>query len=548
MRTYKYIALAAISLLFAACEKDDITPSAQNDTDAVRINASIGHVNTRIALDGENVSFAEGDKILVENQSRTSNNKAIYTLTSGEWETSSPLYWTNGVNNFRAVYPYNASFDEFIIPMNQMDLSGADWMIATNTLNKPDSGYVLDLRFQHQLSMVTVEIANVGTELKSPAYTLDIAVFFPNSETAENSHIQFEGPYVYPSMTYPNSPVYDKLSMMKAILRPGKYPADSKFMQISIAEKTFDVKANDLLVTEGLKPGFDYKFKINIGKDLVEVVDVDVTPWIEVAPFEGIAVSAAVADKANATGFENGQTMTVAAVAGGTTTSVNYIYNQTMQEWRTTEALMVNDLTEITSVNAWIGYPGISKTSYAITSNDFLTDVPNKICDQTTGLMPFDWMVPSSVIALPAKSNPKIDVEFIHAMSKVTINSISYASEFETKPVLEELAFVSRPCLSYDPATGNFTTGSQNGVDYAKVLPYVLGAYSYSALVVPNSSEGVTETTLLTLKVNGVEQVVKINGAIEPGKHYTFNLKIASKYAQLEPVETDLGWNDEVEL
>lgn len=342
-------------------------------------------------------------------------------------------------------------------------------------------------------------------------------------------------------------------------MRPGKYLADSKFMQINLAHETspgvysyptLDVKANNLLVNEGLKPGYDYKFKVNIGKDYVEVLDVVVTPWVEVPATEGIAIGGVVADNAHAVVFEDGQIMTVAAVVGGTNTSVQYIYDAAAEEWQTTAPLMVNDLTEITSINAWVGYPSVSSAACAtaISSNDFLTDVANKVCDQSTGLLPFDWMVAKDAIALPTKSNSKFDVEFIHAMSKVTITAIYYTSDFESIPAFGDLAFISRPCLSYDNATGKFTTGSQNGIDYVKVIPYANGVDSYSALLVPNSSEGVTETNLLTLKVNGVEQKVMLNSALEPGKHYTFQLVLMPKSAELVPVEVDLGWNDEVEL
>lgn len=558
MRTYKYIALAAMGLLFAACEKDDITPSAQNDTDAVRINATIGSMMTRTVTDGENVSFVDGDKILVKNLSRTVDNQTVYTKNATGWEAESTLLWTNGSNSFKAVYPANADFDFFNIPAEQTDLSSADWMIATATATKP-ANHVLDLTFQHQLALVTVEIAQVGTEYSSANYTLKPAYFYPNEMTAENSHVGFISGHVVSSMTYPNSPVADKKSVWRAVMRPGKYLADSKFMQINLAHETspgvysyptLDVKANSLLVNEGLKPGYDYKFKVNIGKDYVEVLDVVVTPWVEVPATEGIAIGDVVADNAHAVGFEDGQIMTVAAVVGGTNTSVQYAYNAAAEEWQTTAPLLVNDLTEITSINAWVGYPSVSSSACAtaISSNDFLTDVANKVCDQSTGLKPFDWMVAKDAIALPTKSNSKFDVEFIHAMSKVTITGMGYRAEYDPLPVFADLAFISRPCLTYDNATGKFTTGSQNGIDYVKVIPYDNGMYSYSALLVPNSSEGVTETTLMTLKINGVDQKVMMNSALEPGKHYTFYLLLSHKSAELVPVDVNLGWNDEVEL
>lgn len=550
MRTYKYIALAAMGLLFAACEKDDITPSAQNDTDVVRINASIGSVTTRTELDVENVSFVDGDKIYVENASRTTKNTANYTLTAGVWETSTPICWTNGMNTFRAVYPANASFETFAIPQDQSNLSAADWMIANTTVAKSDASDAVNLTFQHQLSMVTVEIDYVGSEYKGDGCKLLSGYFYPNETTVDNQHVTFAESYVQASMTHPNSPVFDKQSVWRAVLRPGKYLADSKFMQINIqGVPALNVKANDLLVSEGLKAGYDYKFKVKIGKDLVEVTGVEVTPWIEVEMGDGLAFNEdALSHSVSAAGFENGQIMTVVAKTSSTTSSAQYTYNESLQKWVTSAALIVNDINEVTDVYAWVGYPSTTANySAAITSNEYLTDAAGKICDQSAGYQAKDWMVAKSAIALPTKANGQIDVEFVHAMAKVTLNSITYSSEFETTPSVTNVRFISRPCLSYDNATGIFATGSQNGVDYASVIPYVVGT-TYSALLMPNSSENPAETKIMTLKVNGVEQSVTMTGALEPGKHYTFDLKVTVKGAVLVPVDADLGWNDEVEL
>ena len=68
MKTYnKYIALAAMALTFAACtQEEDFTP--QMDGDAVKINATIGAMQTRVAYEADGATnFINGDEICVQN-------------------------------------------------------------------------------------------------------------------------------------------------------------------------------------------------------------------------------------------------------------------------------------------------------------------------------------------------------------------------------------------------------------------------------------------------------------------------------------------------
>ena len=85
MKTLRYIALAALTLSFVACEQEDINPAVQGDPDAVTINATIGNMQTRVAYSGDNgvTNFVNGDAIKVVNLMRTSKNEATYTTTDG---------------------------------------------------------------------------------------------------------------------------------------------------------------------------------------------------------------------------------------------------------------------------------------------------------------------------------------------------------------------------------------------------------------------------------------------------------------------------------
>ena len=121
MKTLRYIALAALTLSFAACEQEDINPAVQGAPDAVKINATIGALQTRVAY-GENgvTNFVHGDAIKVVNLMRTSKNEATYTTTDGtNWTTTDAMVWnSSSKNKFQAWYPVAeySSYDTFTIP------------------------------------------------------------------------------------------------------------------------------------------------------------------------------------------------------------------------------------------------------------------------------------------------------------------------------------------------------------------------------------------------------------------------------------------------
>ena len=155
----KYIVLAAMALTFAACtQEDDFTP--QTDSDAVKINATIGKLQTRVAYgDDGTTNFINGDKICVQNILRESKNIATYTFDGNTWTTTDALAWNGGTaeSQFQAWYPATASFDKFTLPTNQKsieDLSVADWMTAsTSAMVKPDDK-TINLAFEHKLAKI----------------------------------------------------------------------------------------------------------------------------------------------------------------------------------------------------------------------------------------------------------------------------------------------------------------------------------------------------------------------------------------------------------
>ena len=272
MKTLRYIALAALTLSFAACEQEDINPAVQGDPDAVKINATIGALQTRVAY-GENgaTTFTNGDAIKVVNLMRTSKNEATYTTTDGtNWTTTDAMVWnSSSKNKFQAWYPVAdySSYDTFTIPTDQSDatkLASADWMTAsTEEIDKPGNG-VLDLNFQHRLAKVTVNLTFSSQYPEGYQHVSDFT-FYTNEETQQAI-----------------TALANSETSYTAILRPGEYADESSFIYLmmdSIDEHYVLGKTTTSAIN--LEAGKHYTFTLKVGKDVVSIDDVTVADWNE---------------------------------------------------------------------------------------------------------------------------------------------------------------------------------------------------------------------------------------------------------------------------
>lgn len=272
MKTLRYIALAALTLSFAACEQEDINPAVQGDPDAVKINATIGALQTRVAY-GENgaTTFTNGDAIKVVNLMRTSKNEATYTTTDGtNWTTTDAMVWnSSSKNKFQAWYPVAdySSYDTFTIPTDQSDatkLASADWMTAsTGEIDKPGNG-VLDLNFQHRLAKVTVNLTFSSQYPKGYQHVSKFT-FYTNEQTQQAI-----------------TPLANSETSYTAILRPGEYADESYFIYLmmdGIEEHLVLGKTTTAAIN--LEAGKHYTFTLKVGKDVVSIDDVTVADWNE---------------------------------------------------------------------------------------------------------------------------------------------------------------------------------------------------------------------------------------------------------------------------
>lgn len=297
MKTYRYITLAAMALTFAACSQDeDFAP--QTDCDAVKINATIGTMpQTRLAYgdkdnnNQETTTFENGDKIRVQNTKRTTKNVASYTYNGSSWSTTDFLVWNgSSVNQFEAWYPVAdySSFITFQLPTDQSThdlLTAADWMTAsTDEMNKTTDG-TINLAFTHLLTKVTVKVQTWNSEFgyysqtisypkirsKCAAVTVSYGtgtgganVYNPQGSATDITPLE-GGDSEYPTYT--------------AIIAPVKYDAFETFMTFDIDEKELTVLTKEGVLTDGLQPGYHYTFNLTVGKERVEIKNVEIEPW-----------------------------------------------------------------------------------------------------------------------------------------------------------------------------------------------------------------------------------------------------------------------------
>ena len=266
MKIYnKYIVLAAMALTFAACtQEDDFTP--QTDNDAVKINATIGKLQTRVAYEDDGATnFISGDEICVQNTLRDTKNIATYTFDGTTWTTTDAFVWNGSAKNqFKAWYPAaTASFDSFDLPTDQSaGIDKADWMTAeTEEMTKPGSG-VLDLNFVHKLTKVTVTVS-FNSQYPAGDNYVSMFRFFTNEET--------------PVEVTP----YESRDGYTAILLPGVYAEEASFITLEMNfEDNLTVPVNSTLIA-GLEAGKHYNFHLTVGKDAVGISYVRVLDWDE---------------------------------------------------------------------------------------------------------------------------------------------------------------------------------------------------------------------------------------------------------------------------
>ena len=284
---------ALSSFILVSCSQEEFLPQ-ETDSDAVKISATIGKLQTRVSYDERNTTFDENDQIKVVNKLRTSKNVATYTLTDEGWNTADAFVWSStSLNQFEAWYPLTASYTTFTIPTDQSSeqlLGAADWMTASSgEIDKPEN-QTLELYFLHQLSKVTVTIADWNDEFGGAAQEVSTPKIYSKGTDIEVVYAT-DGPNVTTSDGALTAITPSAVGhTYTAIVAPAKYATTDKFMTFTVNGQEMTVLATpSSLNEEGLQAGLHYLFDLKVGKDAVTLYSVKVTPWEEKEIDGGVA-------------------------------------------------------------------------------------------------------------------------------------------------------------------------------------------------------------------------------------------------------------------
>ena len=292
MKTIKqrisYAVMALVAMGFTACtQNEDMAPTLKGQ----EINAtfSVGGMQTRVNTLGHGNSWEDKDKLKVRiftDYDYDPGSTAILTFNGETWSHNSSFRWLDESekHTILAVYPSSADYDPshlvYELPTNQSslkDLKSAD-LITGHWYGSPYS-YV-KVPMQHRMSLVTI-IYHVGT------------ADYPNMDISEpqvyskNTSVNFnidQDQRQFVMSTPSGNPAWVQAckhddGMFSAIVIPGSYIKDERFLKFKIGDKNFYAK---MKINTEFQEGQRYTYKLDVGKDIVKLTQIsvdDLTGW-----------------------------------------------------------------------------------------------------------------------------------------------------------------------------------------------------------------------------------------------------------------------------
>ena len=290
MKTIKqrisYAVMGLMAMGFTACtQNEDMTPTLKGQ----EINAtfSVGGMQTRVNTLGRGDNWENDDLISVlqiidDTPTKTGEYKYVEVKGLYRWEPTVRLRWEREERcELIAWYPsditnpyiYNLHTDQSdVTKLKAADLINGYWYDVPKD-------YV-DIPMKHRMSLVTI-VYHVGT------------ADYPNMDISEpqvyskNNSVRFfsdqdQGKFV---MNTPSgNPDWVQAckhdgDMFSAIVIPGSYIKDERFLKFKIGDKNFYAK---MKINTEFQEGQRYTYKLDVGKDIVKLTQIsvdDMTGW-----------------------------------------------------------------------------------------------------------------------------------------------------------------------------------------------------------------------------------------------------------------------------
>ena len=280
IRKIIYAVMGLMAMGFTACtQNEDMAPTLKGQ----EINAtfSVGGMQTRVNTLGHGNNWENEDLISVlqifgDETTRTGEYKYVEENGLYRWEPIRRLRWEKvGRCELIAWYPSDmANFPIYNLHTDQSDetqLKAAD--LITGCWYDVPKDYV-DIPMKHRMSLVTI-VYHVGT-----ADYPDMDISEPQVYSKNNS-VRFFGAPDHGQLvmgTPSGNPDWVKAckhddGMFSAIVIPGSYIKDERFLKFKIGDKNFYAK---MKINTEFQEGQRYTYKLDVGKDIVKLTQISV--------------------------------------------------------------------------------------------------------------------------------------------------------------------------------------------------------------------------------------------------------------------------------
>ena len=290
MKTIKqrisYAVMGLVTMGFTACtQNEDMTPTLKGQ----EINAtfSVGGMQTRVKTLGHGDNWENDDLISVlqiidDTPTKTGEYKYVEVNGLYRWEPTVRLRWEreerceliawypSGITN---PYIYNLHTDQSdVTKLKAADLINGYWYDVPKD-------YV-DIPMKHRMSLVTI-VYHVGTADYPDMDISEPQVYSKNNSVRFFSD-QDQGQLVMGTPS--GNPDWVKAckhdgDMFSAIVIPGSYIKDERFLKFKIGDKNFYAK---MKINTEFQEGHRYTYKLDVGKDIVKLTQIsvdDLTGW-----------------------------------------------------------------------------------------------------------------------------------------------------------------------------------------------------------------------------------------------------------------------------
>lgn len=272
--------MGLMAMGFTACtQNEDMAPTLKGQ----EINAtfSVGGMQTRVNTLGDGKNWEDKDKLKVSIFTDSDPGSTTVLSFNGEtWSRNSSFRWLgeSDQHTILAVYPSSDDYDPshlvYELPTNQSsleDLKSAD-LITGHWYGSPYSYVTIPM--QHRMSMVTI-VYHVGTADYPNMDISEPQVYSKN--TSVNFNIDQDQRQFVMSTPSGNSDWVKACKhddgMFSAIVIPGSYIKDERFVQFKIGDKNFYAK---MKINTEFQEGYRYTYKLDVGKDKVELTQINV--------------------------------------------------------------------------------------------------------------------------------------------------------------------------------------------------------------------------------------------------------------------------------